>query len=339
MRRRALDLLVCPRCGGGLEVSDAARTDDDEIIEGSLRCAGGRHEFPVRGGVPRLAAVAESPPAEKTEAGRSTVARFGASWNHFDRRAGHYEEQFLGWVAPNEPTDFAGKVVLEGGCGKGRHSEIVAGWGARDVLAVDLSSAVDVAFENCRHLPNVHVVQADLLELPVPERSIDIAFSVGVLHHLESPQSGFASLARRVTPGGKVIAWVYGRENNGWIIHGVNPVRESVTSRLPFEAVVQLSRLPAGLLWLVSRGLYRPLSRGPLKPVGQRLFYRDYLNQLADFPFWELHCIVADHLVPPIAHYIPYEEFIAWFDAASLIDTTITWHNQNSWRGTGRVPG
>lgn len=331
MRERLLDLVVCPACRGPLALEDGATAEAEEILTGTLRCSRCGSTTEILRGVPRFAGVSSD---ERSQ----TAERFAASWARFDRIDEHYEAQFRGWIAPNEPADFEGRIVLEGGCGKGRHSALVADWGARDVIAVDLGAAVDVAFRNTRHLENVHVVQADLLNLPLAEDVVDVAFSVGVLHHIASPVDAFLQLVRRVRPGGKVIAWVYGRENNGWIVYGVNPVRELVTSRLPFSAVEEIAKLPAALLWLASRGIYRPLSRGLLGRVGQRLYYRDYMNQLADFPYWELHCIVADHLVPPIAHYIRHEEFSGWFDRAGLVDVTITWHNQNSWRGTGRRP-
>ncbi len=332
MRPRVLELLVCPECAGSLRVVEDRASEGDELLEGVLGCADCRKRFAVWGGVPRLADV--GPPVEAVR----TAQRFGDAWTRFDRLDDHYEEQFLGWVAPNRPEDFKDRVVLEGGCGKGRHSYLVAEWGARDVIAADLGSAVDVAFRNTRHLPNVHVVQADLLRLPVATQTVDLAFSVGVLHHVSDPPRAFRELAARVRPGGKVVAWVYGRENNGWIIYGINPLRQAVTSRLPFSVVSALSRAPAAALWLASRGVYKPLSQGALAPIGQRLFYQAYLNQLADFPFWELHSIVADHMTPEIAHYIPEAEFRSWFEDARLQDVQIAWHNQNSWRGTGRVP-
>jgi len=351
MRPRALELVVCPSCRGSLEVEASTRREGDELLEGNLSCTGCGRDVPVRAGVPRFAGAAAGVPESAAEPsvdagappeaagpGHDTASRFGMAWTHFDRLHEHYEQQFLGWIAPNQPEDFEGLTVLEGGCGKGRHSALVAKWGAKDVVAVDLGFAVDVAFRNCRHLPNVHVVQADLLDLPVSERSVDLAFSVGVLHHTEAPRAAFEELAHRVRPGGKVVAWVYGRENNGWIVHGVNPVRKVLTSRLPFRAVSEISRVPAAVLWLLSRGVYKPLSRGAFKGIGDRLFYQPYMNQLAEFPLWELHSIVADHLVPPIAHYIPHDEFVSWFDYAGLVDVTVGWHNQNSWRGTGVVP-
>jgi uncharacterized protein YbaR (Trm112 family)/protein-L-isoaspartate O-methyltransferase len=328
MRRRLLDLVVCPGCGGKLSL-DARVVDGDEIGEGTLVCTGCERRHPIERGIPRLLPDASAVPSDA----QRTVDRFGDQWNEFDFIGEHYEQQFLGWIAPNTPESFEGKVVLEGGCGKGRHSSIVAGWGAKDVIAIDLGSAVDAAHRNTRRHPNVHVVQADLFHLPVAPESVDIAFSVGVLHHTPEPEHCFRELVKTVKPGGRVVAWVYGRENNAWIIHGVNPLREAITSKLPHRWVYHLSKIPAALLFGIGRGVYHPLSSTEL---GKKLYYQAYINHVTRFPWHEVHSIVHDHLTPPIAHYIPRDEFSSWFEGLEQVE--IGWHNENSWRGTGIVP-
>lgn len=328
MRRRALEWLACPATGSALGLEILEEADDGHVIRGVLRA--GSHSYPIEGGVPRL--------AQGAGAQGRTADRFGAQWTEFRTLDELYEQQFLGWIAPNRPEDFLDKLVLEAGCGKGRHSILVSKWGAREVIAIDLGSAVDVAFENCRHLENVHVVQADLRKPPVRRRSMDVGFSVGVLHHTPEPEQSFRALESRVRPGGRVVAWVYGRENNGWIVHGVDPLRMAMTSRLPVETMLQVSKLPAAVVWGLSRGFYRPLSRGPWAPLGRKVFYQAYMDQLADFPFHEIHAIVHDHLTPPIAHYVRGPEFRAWFEGAGLEQLQIGWHKEMSWRGTGIVP-
>jgi uncharacterized protein YbaR (Trm112 family)/protein-L-isoaspartate O-methyltransferase len=333
MRPQVLDLLACPGCGGDLGL-EASRTDGDEVIEGKLGCDACGRRYPIHRGIPRML-----PDAERvSDEAQRTVDRFGAQWNDFDFIGPHYEQQFLGWIAPNQPDTFAGKTVLEGGCGKGRHSILAARWGAKDVLAIDLGSAVEAAYRNSREHPNVHVIQGDLFHLPVKKDAVDVAFSVGVLHHTPEPRGAFLELVKHVRPGGKMIAWIYGAENNEWITRFVDPVRKQLTSRLPHRAVYQLSKLPAALVWGVGRGVYQPLSRPPLDAVGRRLFYQAYINVISQFPFDEVHSIVHDHLTPPIANYIPRADFEEWWRAGGLERVTIGWHNENSWRGTGYKP-
>lgn len=331
MRRRLLDLIVCPRTKSRLELR-VTQEEGDEILEGELVSESGV-VYPIQRGVPRLLPDA----ARVSNEAQRTVDRFGEQWDEFDFMGPHYEEQFLGWISPNQRETFRDKVVLEGGCGKGRHSTLVSQWGAKDVLAFDLGSAVDTAYRNCRHLPNVHVVQADMFHLPVKPAAVDVAFSVGVLHHTPNPSHCFRELVKSVRPGGRVIAWVYGRENNGWIIYGVNPVRTAITSKLPHRTVYQLAKVPAALIMAAGRGVYQPLSKSSFTSVYEKLFYHSYITHISKFPYAEIHSIVHDHLIPPIAHYIEREEFESWFTALGLDDVTIGWHNQNSWRGTAIV--
>lgn len=322
MKERLLQYLACPSCGGDLALSNAER-EAHEIISGQLVCAQCQSRFAVRDGIPRFADLSND------ELQRETAENFGAQWLEFDHVQQHHEKQFLDWIAPVTPDFVRGKTVVEGGCGKGRHTRLIGEWGAADVVGVDLSVAVEAAFRNTRELPNVHIIQADIYRLPL-KQAFDYAFSVGVLHHLPNPRAGFASLINKVRPGGAISAWVYGLENNGWIVNFVNPLRQRVTSKLPMRALYYLSYLPALILWLPLKLIYLPLADTGLKRF---LFYADYLCYIAKFPFREIHNIVHDHLTAPVAFYISREEFDDWFREAKTEGAEVHWHNRNSWRG------
>jgi SAM-dependent methyltransferase len=323
MKRRLLDYLACPKCAGDLQLGIAA-AEDDEIMEGALHCAKCQQAYRIRRGVPRFAEQIGA-----TE--KKTADAFGYEWTQFPELADRYRQQFLDWIRPVTPDFFKGKLVLEGGCGKGRHTAVVAGCGARDVVAIDLSHAVDAAFANTRNLANAHIVQGDLTQPPF-KRIFDHAFSVGVLHHLPEPERGFRALVSRLRPGGAISAWVYGREGNGWIVHVVTPVRERVTSRLPHRLLDVIATILTAPLFLATRLIYRPLQ-------GRGLPYGPYLSYIAPFPFREQRHIVFDHLVAPVAYYLRRGEFAAWFQRAGLVDVRIEHHNANSWRGFARLPG
>jgi SAM-dependent methyltransferase len=331
MKQRLLEYLICPSCAGEIRLSHTAQVENDEIIEGELLCASCSRRVPVSRGVPRFAEL-DQVEAEKA----ATAAQFGWQWQHFTQSDALYADQFLGWIAPVQPEFFKGKVVLEGGCGKGRHTQLAAQWGAKEVIGVDLSAAVESAFAATRNLENVHVVQADIYHLPFP-RVFDYAFSVGVLHHLPDPRGGFKSLASKVENGGHLSAWVYGAENNEWITRWINPLRESLTSRMNPRALLQLSKLPAALLYLTTKLIYRPLNQIGNGAIAQHLFYNDYLNAISSFGWREQHTIVFDHLVAPTAFYISREEFEDWWREIGAKDVVIGWHNKNSWRGFGEI--
>jgi SAM-dependent methyltransferase len=328
MKKKLLDFLACPTCGGDILMPYASKYEGNEIIEALLSCRKCLREYKVERGVPRFVDIS------KIEEEKAQTARnFGWERNKFDQVDEKYEEQLLGWLQPVKPSFFEGKVVLEGGCGKGRHTLIAAKWGAKEVVAVDLSDAVEVAFEKTRHLPNAHIIQADIFKLPL-KRKFDYAFSIGVLHHTPSPKDAFISLASRVKENGAISAWVYGAENNEWITKYVNPIREKITSKMNLELLYHLSKIPTFFLFVGSKLIYRPLSN---TAFGKKLFYRDYIVYISEFGWREQHRVVFDHLTAPIAAYIPLQEFESWWKAIKAKDVQITWHNKNSWCGFGRV--
>ncbi|HKO96120.1 MAG TPA: methyltransferase domain-containing protein [Pyrinomonadaceae bacterium] len=332
MKQRLLQFLACPSCQGNIHQLSASKVEGRETLEGELECESCKRRYPIIRGIPRFADIGE---VESDKA--ATAEKFGWSWQHFDHSDSLYADQFLGWLAPVRPEFFREKVVLEGGCGKGRHTQLVAGWGARDIVSVDLSEAVERAFAATRGLENAHIVQADMYRLPV-RRVFDYAFSVGVLHHLPDPKAGFISLAAKVKSGGHISAWVYGAENNGWIVNLVNPVRKSITSRIDPRALLQLSKIPAALFFAATKGIYGPLNRSEKgKEVASHLFYNDYLSSISVFNWREHHAIVFDHLIAPTAFYLSRDEFAEWWQAINASEVTIGWHNKNSWRGFGKI--
>lgn len=334
MKPRLLDLLACPLCHGGLDL-EAGRREGDEVLEGRLECRACHQGYPLLGGIPRLL-----PPDIGVEQERTQQA-FGWQWRHFVEMHPEFEEQFLDWIHPLRPEFFAGKLVLDAGCGIGRHAYFAARYGAREVVAMDLSAAVETARETLAGLPNAHVVQGDIHRPPLRLDGdgglgeFQFVYSIGVLHHLPDPRAGFASLLRFVRPGGTIFGWVYGHENNGVVHHFINPLRTTLTARLPRPAVNAISLPLAVALQAVVKGVYGPLEGTRLH---RRLPSADYLTSLGRFGFRQNHTIVFDHLVAPTAFYLRREEYEAWFREAGLEDVEVTWRNRNSWRGRGRRP-
>jgi SAM-dependent methyltransferase len=327
MRREALAYLACPDCGSELVLASVTAEAEAHVMQGALLCDGCASQFPIKKGVPIL--VRGFVDAVKTE----TAARFAEEWTRWTDLRAYYEKQFLGWVGPVTRDDFAGRVVFEGGCGKGRHTDLVARFGAKDVVSMDLGESVFVAFENTRQLPNAHVVLGDLTHPPV-RPVFDLAFSVGVLHHMPKPEVGARSVASVVRDGGRLVYWVYGLENNEWITRFVDPIRRTITAKIPYRALRALSALPAAAMWAAIKLFYRP---GPDGKGPRHLPYGEYFASMRSFPFDELELIVFDQLVTPVAFYLSKAEVESWFADAAFSDVRVRWHNQMSWTATATV--
>jgi SAM-dependent methyltransferase len=199
---------------------------------------------------------------------------------------------------------------------------------------------VEAAYQNTRHLPNVHIVQADIYNLPIRKTNsqFDFVFSIGVLHHLPNPKQGFCSLVRHVKPGGTMAAWVYGYESNEWIVRFVDPVRIWFTSRLHPRALYYLTFGITLPLHVMVKVLYAPAEKVRALGFLKRLLPYKYFFWLSRYGFLHNHTVVFDQLVAPKADYVKREEFADWFDTANLKDKTLTPRNENSWRGYARKP-
>lgn len=327
MKRELLSYLCCPNCSKELELY-VEGSKEDEIITGSLQCTRCMLIYPILHAIPRFVSPSVS------SAVRRTTKNFGDQWHRFDAAVANTQfasvELFVDFIKPVTSEYFFGKCVLDVGCGLGRFSMLAHEFGSATVVGMDLSNSVTVAYENTRRLPNVHIIQADIMWAPFRKESFDYAFSVGVLHHTSNPSKAFASVVATVRPGGGVSAWVYGRENNEWILKWVNPIREHITSRLPNLVLHCLAQAIGGILWLVTKVLY---SRG-----WSWLPYGEYMQFLRQFGYRELTLIANDHLIPELAEYISRPEFESWFTGNRLQDVVISSRTGNSWRGFGELP-
>jgi len=328
MRPEALNFIVCPNCAGDLSLSGEASlpAGDGHVMSGTLACRGCASQFRIRNGVPILL------PADLASVKLETASRFAEEWTRWSDLRDYYEQEFFDWVAPLTAKDFENQVVFEGGCGKGRHTAIVASHRAKAIVSLDLGESAFVAFVHTRQLANAHIIIGDLLNPPV-RPIFDLAFSVGVLHHLPDPAAGFASLASRVKEGGRVAFWVYGHEGNEWITKFVDPVRKAVTSKLPAPFLRIAAVPPAFALWAVIKLFYRPLANGK-GPAN--LPYGDYFAALYHYPFDEIHANVFDQLVTPVAYYLREDEVRPWLESG-FRDAALRSHRGYSWTGLATV--
>jgi SAM-dependent methyltransferase len=138
------------------------------------------------------------------------------------------------------PADLDGATVLDAGCGMGRYLRIAAAQGPRLVVGMDLSGAVVAARELTADLPNVAVVQGDLLRQPLADARFDHIYALGVLDHTPDPRRAFLELARRLKPGGRIAIWVYPRERR--VVEAMMDAQRAVSTRLPVGVLEALSR-------------------------------------------------------------------------------------------------
>jgi len=261
--------------------------------------------------------------------GRPDVApgspdRFGYEWQTYAEMRPEYEEQFRRWTVHFKPEDWRGMRFLDVGCGMGRNSYWPMKYGAAGGTAIDVDErSLAAARRTLAGFPSVAVRALSAYEIE-PSASFDIAFSIGVIHHLEWPERALRAMAGAVKPGGCLLIWVYGLENTRWIARVLTPLRRLLFSRLPVALVHHLSLYPTALLWL---GLRLGIGR------------IEYFRLLRRLTFGHLRSIVFDQMLPRIAHYWPRIEVERLMREAGLLDVKLAWVNEMSWSAVGRRPG
>lgn len=357
MKLTLLEDLICP-CGGGLEVIrilERKSENSQEIMSGWLRCSTCLEKFPIIRGVPRMllaplrASLATEYPEfftrsnETLQIGSSAEARakvrtmesFGYEWRYFSDLHLEGEANFRWYFAAYSAESLHGKVLLDAGCGKGRHV-FFAAQHARKVIGVDLSPAVDAAYANVGHLENVHIVQGDLFHLPFRPQTFDMVYSLGVLHHLPEPEAGFRQILRYGKPGADVLVYLYWSLNDEprwkkYLLSAVGMVRR-VTTRLPFPALRIFSWCVAVGCELVFVAPYRILRTTRWKAFAETLPLKLY----ADFPFRLLYQDQFDRLSAPIENRYDGEQVKAWLIRSGVEHWDIM--RGSGWRAMGKVP-
>lgn len=256
---------------------------------------------------------------KKLKSDKGSTERFGYEWDKYSSIIPEYELQFIKWVYPLTEKDFKNKRILDAGCGIGRNSFWPLKYGAKEVISFDYDPwTVSAAKKNLSNFDNSHVFYGSIYDIDYKNR-FDIAFSIGVVHHLEFPKKAVAKLTKAVKSGGKVLIWVYGYEGNEWIVRYINPIRK-ITSRLPLFFVHNLTYLFSIPLYFFIK-IFKPKHK--------------YLNQISKFKFWHVHSIVFDQLIPKIANYWKKNEAINLFKEQGLKDISAYRVNDNSWTVVG----
>ena len=246
--------------------------------------------------------------------------RFGYEWDTYASIFPEYEEQFRRWLPFFSPDDWRGKRFIDVGCGMGRNSFWPMKYGATGGVAVDVDErSLAAARINLQSYTSLEVRKCSAYGLPW-RNEFDIAFSIGVIHHLEFPKMALEAMLRSTKPGGQIAIWVYGRENNGWLLSILNPSRQLLFGRLPISWVHMISIIPAAILWVMLR-------------IG--LNQIAYFRLLRTFSFEHVRSIVFDQMLPRIANYWTKSEVELLMRDAGLKDVELVMVNEMSWAARG----
>lgn len=266
-----------------------------------------------------------------------TVKNFSYQWRRFDKMLPAYEANHRLYFHPRGKEFFAGRLGLDAGCGTGRHVYYAAKYGA-EMVAIDLSDAVKVAYENTRSLDHVHIAQADIYDLPFKRDYFDFVESVGVIHILPDPKAAFDNLVKLLRPGGEIFIYVYSSSSSS--SYSVTPENWHEALKLSAKRIFERigRKLPPPVLYAYCFGAaaigrtwnvpMRFLQRwGPTHGLATQIIaFKSYES----YPFYVLHTDLFDWIGTPLNRFYTIDEVQSFyiggpFDRVEILEAQPQW--------------
>ena len=301
--------------------------------------------YPIHNGIPRLLIfptgvakeflqknnkriaqelVGYTTPNQTVMTGEETVLRtFSSEWVNFGWDGKSYWGiepdviyKSMRWLLKLEENPIQNKTVLEVGIGVGGIADYMARKEGCELVGMDLSYAVDSAYEHFWKNRFLHIIQASAFAPPFKSNTFDLVYSQGVIHHTPSTKDAFNSICNLPKPKGRLYIWVYNpldEERN--LIRRMTMVLENILRplcwRLP-ERLQSLVLLPIIPLYLIHQN-FIVMKKGP---GFKRYGFREAMHA------------ARDRFTPRFAFRHTEEEVKGWFNVAGYSD--IQWASQRT---------
>jgi SAM-dependent methyltransferase len=264
------------------------------------------------------------------QSGEQTVADFGAQWTAYTDNEGYYASVDLlaDVLEPLLPlAEIRGKRVADIGSGTGRIVNMLLNAGAAHVTAVEPSACFGVLKRNTAERGDRITYRNEPGDRLPATGDLDVVVSIGVLHHIPDPLPTVRAAYQALKPGGRMAAWLYGREGNEVYLAVALPIRK-ITRRLPHRGLALLSAALAIPLALYIRAC-------GFLPLPMAKYMREVVGKLSHE---QLRLTIYDQLNPAWAAYYRREEAEALFRNAGFVDVQLHHRHGYSWTVIGTRP-
>jgi SAM-dependent methyltransferase len=191
---------------------------------------------------------------------QEVINSFGHEWAAFDYSEGESDEaldkQFLAYCAPVDLDQFNtdSAVAADFGAGSGRWTARLLPYFSLIYALEPSDGAIKVLKNKFKNETQIRILQETVGANSIPDESIDLAISLGVLHHIPDTGVAIKDVASKIKSGGVFLCYLYYTlENKPLYYRGLFWTTSSlrwVISRLPYAMRRLIAQVIAALIYL-----------------------------------------------------------------------------------------
>ena len=259
---------------------------------------------------------------------QEVIISFGHEWEVFDYAETETDDalnaQFLAYSSPIDLGQFnsSASVAADFGAGSGRWTSRLLPYFST-VYSLEPSEGANKVLKNkFASEVRVKILQETVGANSIPSKSLDLAMSLGVLHHIPDTGLAIRDVSSKIKSGGYFLCYLYYKlENKPFFYRGLFWASNSlrwVISRMPYAMRRLIARLIAGAIYL-------PLARtSKILRIRGKDVSNFPLHHYADMPFVMLQNDALDRFGTRLEQRFSKKDIISMLDIAGFDLSTLT---------------
>jgi SAM-dependent methyltransferase len=259
---------------------------------------------------------------------KNVINDFGREWNQFTYEDPTYgpvlDEQFRKYTSPLDLALMSknSTIAADFGAGSGRWAERLLPYVKHLFVVEPSTGAFEVLKRKFENNSDVSLLNETIDSNSVPINSLDLAISLGVLHHIPNTSDGLADICEKIKPGGTLLCYLYyNLENRRFayrMIFTISSLLRKVISRSPNIMKTILANI-------IALSIYFPLAKISKFLSFLRLNVQNMpLHQYMDMPLYFLRNDALDRFGTRLEHRFSRNQILqmlkeSGFDTASVI--------------------
>jgi SAM-dependent methyltransferase len=258
---------------------------------------------------------------------QEVINGFGHEWAAFDyadnKSDSALDDQFLAYVAPIDLKAFNKNysVAADFGAGSGRWTSRLLPHFSKIYALEPSDGGFKVLLRKFTNEQQIEILKQTVGDNSIPEESLDLAMSLGVLHHIPNTADAIVDIAKKLKPDGTFLCYLYYKLDDKpahyKILFWISSRFRWAICRLPYGWRVKIAKI-------VALCVYFPLARiAKLLAQQGRNTSNFPLHQYADMPFVMLQNDALDRFGTRLEQRFTKKEIIEMLRVARFDITSV----------------